>query len=158
MLKKIIILVSFSMFATPLALANKNDWRKNSSTDKKLENLIKVIPSTSDLMIQMGERYKNLYWAGKQEKWDFADYQIDEMQALIRTLKITRPKRSKSIDTHFKNAFSDIQKAIKENNWSKFSSGFDSMRHKCMACHRANDHAFIVLNPKPAKGNSPALD
>ncbi len=138
--------------------ANDSDWRKNSSHEQKLINLVKVIPSTSDLMIQMGERYRNLYWAGKQGKWQFAQYQLEEMGGLIKTLKITRPKRAASIKESFGHAFEPVEAAIKNKNWGQFSRSFETMRSHCIACHKANNHAFIVLKPKPSKGNSPTLD
>ena len=88
-------LLALSILFSSQAVANGtyDDWRKSSATKEKINNLVKVIPSTSDIMFQMGERYKNFYWAAKQGKWEFAEYQMEEMQSLIRTLTITRPKR-----------------------------------------------------------------
>lgn len=156
---KLPVLTTILMLTCSSAIAaNNSDWRKNGSHEEKLTNLVKVIPSTSDLMIQMGERYRNLYWAGKQGKWQFAEYQLEEMAGLIKTLKITRPKRSASIKDYFGHAFEPVETAIKNKNWKQFSVNFEVMRNHCMACHKVSNHGFIVLKPKPAKGNSPVLD
>ena len=147
-----------TLTSSNVVAGNNNDWRKTGSDVEKLNNIIKVIPSTSDLMFQMGERYRNLYWAGKQKKWAFAEYQVEEMEGLMKKLKITRPQRATSIEKYFSTAFKPIEAAIQSKNWQQFSLGFESMRKQCMACHKANDHAFIILKPVPRKGNSPVID
>lgn len=50
------------------AESDNKDWRKTGSDEEKLDNVVQVIPSTADIMFQMGERYRNLHWAGKQGK------------------------------------------------------------------------------------------
>jgi len=138
--------------------ADSDDWRKSADDDEKLENVIKVIPSTSDLMFQMGHRYQNLYWAAKQGKWEFADYQIEEMQSLIKKLMITRPKRRETADNFLGYAFNGYEDAIENKDWPRFQKAFDKMRLACERCHKQNGHEFIKLQKTPAKGHSPALD
>ncbi|NOX76502.1 MAG: hypothetical protein GXP17_07815, partial [Gammaproteobacteria bacterium] len=121
-----------------------------------LDNLVKVMPGASVIMLQMGERYKNLYWAAKQGKWEFAEYQTEEMEDLLKTLKITRPARAKTADEFLKNVFPMITEAAASRDWSRFEHDFDTLRHQCMACHAKNDHAFITL-PIPKSANSPVL-
>ena len=139
-------------------LADDHDWRKTGSDETKMKNLIKVIPSTSDIMFQIGERYKNLYWAAKQSKWEFAEYQLEEIESEIKKLKITRPKRAKTANTFLESAVDDVEKAIEKKDWNRFQAKFEHMRKQCMQCHVHNDHAFIVPVKIPAKGSSPVLD
>ncbi len=156
---RIICFIGLYMFMFPLSAEDThNDWRKTGNNEDKLNNVVKVIPSTADIMFQMGERYRNLYWAGKQGKWEFAQYQIEEIQSLIKKLIITRPQRASTARTFLNNAFTGFEEAVEQKNWSQFKTAFGQMREHCMICHRQNEHAFIVLNEKPSKGNSPALD
>ena len=155
MMKPLIIILC--CLNSGIALAD-DDWRKTAPANKKIDNLIEVMPGASNLMLQMGERYRNLYWAGKQGKWDFAAYQIEEMQDLIETLMITRPKRSASAKAFAQIAYTGFPKAIENKDWQRFAAAFDHMREQCMICHNKNDHAFIVLSAQPQKGNSPVLD
>lgn len=150
----IVLLVSL---CSSVAWAN-DDWRKTAPKGKKIENLIKVMPGASNLMLQMGERYRNLYWAGKQGKWEFAAYQIEEMQDLIETLIITRPKRGATAKEFLASAFTEFPKAIETRDSQRFTAAFEHMRAQCMVCHSKNEHSFIVLSPQPQKGNSPVLD
>ncbi|MCW9024974.1 MAG: hypothetical protein OQK73_09875 [Gammaproteobacteria bacterium] len=138
--------------------ASETDWRKQANTKEKLKHLIQVIPSTSDIMFQMGERYKNFYWAAKQGKWEFTEYQMEEIQGLVRELMITRPKRKATAQEFLQTGFRGFEDAIKHKNWQKFSRAFENMRGACVQCHADNDHSFIIPAVHPAKGGSPALD
>ena len=97
----------------------QGDWRKTGSNDEKLDNVVQVIPSAADIMFQMGERYRNLYWAGKQGKWEFAKYQTEEMQSLVKKLIITRPKRAATAKTFLLDAFEGFEVAFKNKDWNK---------------------------------------
>lgn len=156
---KTIYFLAFFMLMNPLlARSTDNDWRKTGSDKEKLNHVVTVIPSTADIMFQMGERYRNLYWAGKQGKWEFAQYQMEEMQSLIKELILTRPNRAATAQAFLLDAFKEFENAIAQKDWLEFQGAFALMRERCMTCHRQNEHAFIVLNKKPPKGNSPALD
>lgn len=109
-------------------------------------------------MIQMGDRYKNLYWAGKQAKWQFAEYQVEEMESLIKTLMITRPKRAATAQQFLDSGIGKLRTAFERKDSKAFFSAFEYTRGRCMTCHGQNDHAFIVLPEIPGRGSSPVLD
>ena len=156
-MKKYIAILFITLMSTNNPVT-ADDWRSSAKNDEKLNKLIKVMPGASVIMQQMGERYRNLYWAAKQGKWKFAEYQIEEMQDLVETLTITRPKRAKTANKFMQSAFKLYPAAIKEQSWDKFSHAFANMKKQCMICHVENNHAFIVLPDHPRKGNSPVLE
>jgi hypothetical protein len=158
---KKLLLTCLLLLATGFVLADKHgseDWRKAASDREKLQNLIKVMPGTSTIMVEMGERYRNLYWAGQQDKWEFAEYQLEEIESLIETLMITRPARAATSQDFLDQAMKPLETAIENKNKSAFLRGFDNLHQQCMTCHKRNDHAFIVLPAKPAQGNSLVLE
>lgn len=144
----------------PTAIANEpgHDWRKSATDQQKIDHLVKVIPGASVIMQATGQRYKNLYWAAWQKKWQFAEYQIEEMQGLIKTLIISRPKRAATAKDFLNTAFDQYDQAIKNKDWSQFATAFEHMRNACMTCHSKNQHKFITLPSRPARGDSPVLD
>ncbi len=156
MKKTSLFFILFLLFLNQTVSAS--DWRHKADSSNKLNNLIQVMPGASVIMLQMGERYRNLYWAAKQGKWKFAEYQIEEMQDLIQMLMITRPKRAKTATKFMQTAFTLFPAALKEKNWQQFSAAFENMQKQCMICHVANDHAFIVLPEQPRMGSSPVLN
>ena len=157
-MRKLLLLCSLLATSCVTAETGNDDWRQTGDQEEKLNNIVQVIPSAADIMFQMGERYRNLYWAGKQGKWEFAQYQTEEMQRLVKTLIITSPKRADTAKVFLHDAFDGYGKAINDKDWGKFQNAFENMRVRCMACHIQNEHAYVVLNKQPMKGNSPVLD
>ncbi len=133
------------------------DWRSTASTVKKVDKLVAVMPATGNIMIEMGERYKNLYWAAKLGQWEFANYQAEEMEELIDKLKITRPELAKTANEFLKNSYPHVSQVVRLRDWEKFSVMFEELRNECMACHGKNEHGFIVL-PIPKRASSPVLN
>ncbi len=147
-------LCTLPFVATALA---EEDWRKSAPVEKKLAKLVEVMPGAANLMIEMGFRYQNLYWAAKQGKWAFAEYQAEEMESLVKTLMITRPKRAKTADVFLKTGFKDVEAALKARDPVRFEASFEKMRQACMTCHQQNEHAFVTL-PLPKRAFSPVLN
>ena len=117
---RIVFLIITLLLTTELnAESNNQDWRKTGSAEEKLENVVQVIPSAADIMFQMGERYRNLYWAGKQGKGEFAQYQSEEMQRLVKNLMLTRPNRAATAQTFLADAFEGYEQAIQQKDWKK---------------------------------------
>ncbi len=159
-MKKALYILFFTVIATNGLAENtkSGDWRKTGSNQEKIDNMVKVLPGASNLMLQMGERYRNLYWAAKQGKWQFAEYQLEEMDDLVNTLMITRPKRATTAAEFLDDGFKKFPAAITNKDWKQFKTAFEHLRQSCMTCHGKNDHAFITLPASPRKGNSPTLD
>lgn len=134
------------------------DWRKTGSTQEKQNNMVKALPGTSTHMLQVGERYRHLYWAGKLGKWQFADYQVEEIQELLKTVGITRPKRKASADIFLDKGFSLFPSAIENKNQQQFLKAFQHMRSECLSCHAVNNHSFITLPSMPKRSNSLVLE
>lgn len=150
------LLYACAMLVTATASAQE-DWRKTAPAEKKIQNLVEVMPGAATLMIEMGFRYQNLYWAAKQTKWEFAQYQAEEMESLLKMLMITRPKRAKTAGVFLKTGFKDVEAAIKARDLTRFEAGFEKMRQACMTCHQQNEHAFVTL-PLPKRAYSPVLN
>jgi len=145
------------MFMVMTPAASDDDWRERASIEKKVDKLVGLMPGAANLMIEMGFRYQNLYWAAKQGKWEFAQYQTEEMESLLKTLMITRPKRAKTADVFLKSGFKALEPAIKARDLARFEAGFEKMRQACMTCHQQNAHAFVTL-PLPKRATSPVLN
>ena len=142
------------LFSTQLAA----DWRKDAGDERKLANLIQLVPGTAHWMVEMGERYQNLYWAAKQGQWEFAEYQVEEIEGLVRRVQLARPKRAVTAQEFLDNAIPSMLSTLKQQDWASFQEGFLGLRAACMHCHTQNDHAFIVLPRDPVTAPSPVLN
>ncbi len=138
--------------------ADLNDWRKQGSEQEKLEALVRLVPGTSHWMIEMGERYKNLYWAAKLQKWDFAAYQAEEIEALINTVALARPNRAASAEQFRQSLFPWLHEQVGSGDWETFQAAFRKLNSECMACHIREEHAFVTIPLEPATASSPVLN
>ena len=100
----------FSLLITS-SLHAADDWRKSSNNQDKINNLVELVPGTAHWMAEMGDRYRNLYWAGQHEMWDFAIYQAEEIEKLIEIVGHARPKRAKSAEIFKNNVFPALHEA-----------------------------------------------
>lgn len=158
-MKSFFAVLSMTLFFTSSTYAgNYTDWRKTGTDNDKQQNMIKALPGTSVHMLQVGERFRNLYWAGKLGKWEFAEYQIEEIQELLKRVGITRPKRKATADIFLENAFRLFPAALENKNTATFYKAFEHMRNECVKCHAANEHSFITLPAKPKRSNSLVLE
>ncbi|KPK04463.1 MAG: hypothetical protein AMJ64_13590 [Betaproteobacteria bacterium SG8_39] len=156
-MRRFSVLLGVCALLVGAAASANDDWRKSAPMDKKVDNLVQVMPGAANLMIEMGFRYQNLYWAAKQGKWEFAQYQAEEMEALLKTLMITRPKRAKTAEVFLKTGFAALEPVLKARDLPRFEAGFEKMRQACMTCHQQNEHAFVTL-PLPKRAYSPVLN
>lgn len=134
------------------------DWRQTAPDSEKIARLLEVMPSTGVVMIELGERYKNLYWAGRQGRWEFAGYQLEEIEEGIERVMITRPARAATAKVFLERGVDELKAAIQARDAEAFSRGFETMRGECVACHARNDHGFITLPAEPATASSPVLN
>jgi len=145
----------------PLAAAasddgGQDDWRKTGTDRQKLDNLVEVIPGTGQVMIEMGERYKNLYWAARLGEWEFAEYQAKEMEELLEKLEILNPKRKSRAAGFIEAVFPALNQALGTRDFERFGQAFEDMRGQCNECHVGTGHAFVRLKP-PVHASSPVL-
>ncbi|MES9860260.1 MAG: hypothetical protein ABW157_00685 [Candidatus Thiodiazotropha sp. LLP2] len=150
---KIVVLSFLFLLSTAEA-----DWRNDSGSEKQLENLVKLVPGTSHWMFEIGERYKNLYWAAKLAKWEFAQYQVEEIEKLIKVVQLARPKRAETAQEFVETGLPVITEGVASKDWDTFKQSFAKLNQACMTCHGKNDHAFISLPLEPASAGSPVLN
>lgn len=143
--------------AGTVAAETATDWRQGAEVSHKVERLVEVLPSAANIMIEMGARYQNLYWAAKLGKWEFAGYQAEEIKELIEKLQITRPKRAASAREFLDAVYPMLPEAANTRDWKKFEAAFEKMRHECVACHGKNEMGFVQL-PLPRRASSPVLN
>ena len=160
---RLIVLLSLTLFA-PSAFASgpgesgyNTTWQTSETTEESLRRLWRAQSSVGELMLSLGQRYQNLYWAAKQGQWEFAEYQAEEMHESLETIPAREPELAPTLEAFLETTYPDIQEAAASKNWDRFSASFNRLRENCMACHAANDHGFIRL-PIPKRASSPVLD
>lgn len=139
-------------------LADRGDWRSRGSSEDTIEQILKTLPSTAQVMIEVGERYQNLYWAARLGQWEFAEYQAEELVSLIELLQISRPERAATAQVFLAHAMGEFDAAFEKKDWAAFQHAFRTLRAQCIVCHEHNDHGFIVPPEQPATAPSVILN
>lgn len=55
----------------------QGDWIKGIEAEQ-IKTIEKQFRGFDNAMVETGYRYQELYWAGQDQNWEYADYQIEK--------------------------------------------------------------------------------
>lgn len=121
-----------------------DSWLKGSP-DEKFEEIAHQLGGFSRTMVEVGYRYSELYWAGMDENWKYADHQIEHIiEAMEDGLK-RRPVRAESSQDFMEVAIPEMEKIIEMEDKELFLKGFQAFTSACNACHAKEGESFIMV-------------
>ena len=88
-------------------------------------------------MVEVGYRYQELYWAGADENWAFADYQLKKIELALENALLRRPKRRPSSEALFAPSLDAIRLVVSAPERRDFDGAFAGLTAACNACHVA---------------------
>jgi hypothetical protein len=114
------------------------------SLEHKLSNSYK--PGFGDFMGRIQVHHSKLWFAGKNQNWKLADFEIHEITEAFEDIKKYQGdrKEAKTIDM-INPALDSLSIAIKYENPILFRSSYILLTNTCNSCHRANDLEFNVV-------------
>lgn len=119
-------------------------WLKGSSTEK-FEIVAGQLRGFDATMVEVGYRYQELYWAGQDENWDYASYQVEKIETTLKNGFERRPKREKS-GTHFlKYVLPEMKKTIESRDTALFNKSFVMLTSNCNSCHTMEKVPFFTV-------------
>lgn len=152
-MKKVVLSLSvLALFScgqqTPSAEPTQGEWITGTD-EEQLEKIEDHFQGFGKAMWEVSYRYKELYSAGKNQNWGYAEHHVEEMEEAIELGLERRPKHAEAAE-HFLNvALPNMAKAIEAKDQDVFFENFEQMRVSCNACHVMREHAFIkVRTPK----------
>lgn len=123
-------------------------WIKGTEQEK-LDIIEEQFAGFSTAMVEVNYRYHQLYWAGQNENWDFAEYQLEHLEEAIESGFVRRPERVKSAEHFITYSIPKMEEAIASKDTIVFNRSFEQLRVDCRSCHDLEKVPFIdVLNPK----------
>lgn len=114
------------------------------SLEKKLATTYR--PGLGEFMSGIQVHHAKLWFAGQNENWQLADFELHEiMEALddIKTFNTDRPE-IKSLQMIYA-PLDSLNKSVQQKNLSAFKSNFALLTTTCNNCHRDTDHGFNVI-------------
>lgn len=117
---------------------------KTKKGDKiTLDQMAEIAPGTGVLMMEIGERWWVLFYAGIDGNWDLAAYEIKETEEAMDTIKVTRPKRKADLESFLDAHKGPLSDAIKAKDVNKFKTAFNNSVKACNSCHAKAEMKFI---------------
>lgn len=121
---------------------------------EKLETIENQFRGFDMAMVETGYRYQELYWAGQDENWKYADYQIEKIRKAIENGLERRPKRAKSAEHFLTVALPEMEKALKKRDTVVFNKNFQMLTNSCISCHAMEKVPHFTVK-KPLYRQSP---
>lgn len=136
------ILAAGCLFALSTLSYADSSWLKGTP-DQQLKTLADIQPGLGTVMIEYGNRFTTMYYAGKAGNWGMADYQLKEMREIQEVGENTRPARAPMLKAFESSSLDKLADAIKAKDGKKFEVAFKQAVEGCNGCHAANGFEFI---------------
>ena len=111
-------------------------------------------PGLGEFMTATQFRHAKLWFAGKENNWDLAAYEIDEITEGLDSAEKLFPTHdgvpvADMIKANIDPAIEELKKAVGARSSSKFSVAFDKLTSACNTCHTGANKPFIRIQ-RPA--------
>jgi hypothetical protein len=140
-----IIIIIISIFSCNHSTNNEQLLQKHVDS---LENQIagSYKPGFGEFMSGIQAHHAKLWYAGQNENWRLADFEVHEIMELIQDIKTyeTERKESKDIDM-IDPVLDSVNNAIEHKNPIEFRKSFILLTNTCNDCHKAVKFDFNVV-------------
>lgn len=151
MKQTIVLILTLGLFACNQQTDKETaqgDWIKGTKTEQ-IKTIEKQFRGFDNAMVETGYRYQELYWAGLDQNWEYADYQIEKIKIAIENGLERRPKRAKSAEYFLTYVLPEMKKSIESKDIVNFNKNFQTMTINCNNCHAIEKVPFFnVQVPK----------
>ena len=122
----------------------QNLQNRVDSLEAKLADTYK--PGFGEFMSSIQIHHNKLWFAGENQNWKLADFEIHEIMENIDAIKKYQKERKESEEIGMiEPAIDSINDAIKQKNPVAFKSSYILLTNTCNSCHRATDFEFNVV-------------
>ncbi len=131
----------------------EGSWIKGSSQEQ-LDLIEKQFRGFDMAMVETGYRYQELFWAGSDGNWPYAEYQVAKIKKAITNGLERRPKRAASAKDFMSTTLPAMEAAITTKDSAKFQQAFVEFTLGCNKCHGMEKVPHFSVQ-KPTKRASP---
>ena len=141
----ILLLLAFGL----LSCTQKSDSAaelksKIAELQTQLDNSYK--PGLGEFMSGIQVHHAKLYFAGTNENWELADFEIHEIMESLEDIPKYCADREEVKDIHIIDpAIDSVSEAIRMKDIVMFKKTYSLLTNTCNDCHKATKHGFIVV-------------
>ena len=129
-----------------------NQKKENGSiSEKRIDSLEKKLsetykPGFGEFMSGIQSHHAKLWFAGINQNWKLADFEIHEIMENISAIQKYQTERPESEKIGMINpALDSVNLAIKNKDLVLFKSNYSILTNTCNNCHRATNFEFNVV-------------
>lgn len=128
----------------PVDVGGGAAWLLEGSDTERFARVARHLRGFDVAMVEVGYRYSELYWAGQDENWGYAEYQLGKIRTAIANGVERRPARAASARM-IEAPLASVERAITTRDRAAFDRDFDQLTSVCNACHVAERVAFVTV-------------
>ena len=107
-------------------------------------------PGLGEFMTATQIRHAKLWFAGNENNWDLAAYEIDEIAEGLEDAEKQFPTHdalpvADMIKANIDPAVEELRKAVEAKSSTKFAVAFDKLTSACNTCHAGANKQFIRI-------------
>jgi len=123
---------------------------KRIALEKKVDSLNlfiqKMKPGLGELMTNIQLHHEKLYFAGMNQNWKLASFEIGEINETIAQAQQIEKDRPETKDLVMLTVpLKGINDAIESKDVEKFRTEYQNLTNTCNSCHTANHFEFNVI-------------
>lgn len=114
------------------------------SVSERVDHMYK--PGFGEFMSSIQAHHAKLWFAGQNENWKLADFEIHEIMEAVEDIQTYQTAREESkLMGMLTPALDSVQHAIAQKNTKEFRTTFTSLTKTCNTCHRATNFDFNIV-------------
>lgn len=103
-------------------------------------------PGLGDMMLKMQTRHAKLWFAGINENWELADFQLHEMEEVIEDIqKYKAEEKEIKLLPMILAPLDSVDAAVDAKDLERFKSSYENLTTTCNSCHVASEHGYNVI-------------
>ena len=147
MKKLLILILTLGLFACNQKTNKETAQGKwiTGTEAEQIKTIEKQFRGFDNAMVETAYRYQELYWAGQDQNWEYADYQLEKIKFAIENGLQRRPKRAKSAEHFLIYVLPEMTKALQTKDTVVFNENFKTLTINCNNCHKMEKVSFLSV-------------
>ncbi len=138
-MKKIMIFILGLMIFTSCS----DNSNRIAELERKIENAKPYKPGFGEFMTNIQIHHDKLWFAGKNQNWKLAEFEVDEIKETFYDLKTYQPERVETkLIPMISVPLDRVSSSIQQKDLTEFKNSFVYLTNTCNDCHLAAHFEF----------------
>lgn len=134
------------MFLTMLVVAAASlSHAEDKDVMKEIDAIKGALPRLAIPMVEVGQRFQNMYYAAEAGNWALAAYESKHMNDAMNPVKVTRPQKYAVWENFYKKTYLPVSAAIRTQDFKALDREFRGIIKHCNACHDGMGYGYIKV-------------